>query len=274
VGKPKGGIREERTNRRTRHYCFNYSDVLSGFCENLNDVNSTCSTSYSCGLCHIDPSGGGPLTTEGQAFKDSGHDACYFCPSTCNNPTCTDNDSDGYFAESGCSTAVDCDDNDPNVNPGAAESCTNGVDDDCDGFVDATDPNAVNCPTCTDADLDGYFVEPGCGAAGDCNDLDASINPGTIEDCFNGVDDDCDGYVDGADSDCGACIPTSKNEKGPRCSDGLDNDCDTVIDSADPDCAAKSGGTAEICTDGIDNDGDRKIDCADKKDCGKDPACQ
>jgi hypothetical protein len=34
----------------------------------------------------------------------------------------------------------------------------------------------------------------------------------------------------------GGCVPTSNKEKGPRCSDGLDNDCDGAIDGADPDC--------------------------------------
>lgn len=36
-------------------------------------------------------------------------------------------------------------------------------------------------------------------------------------------------------SSCG-CVPTHSKEKGPRCSDGLDNDCDGLIDGADPDC--------------------------------------
>ena len=34
----------------------------------------------------------------------------------------------------------------------------------------------------------------------------------------------------------GGCVPTSSKEKGPKCSDGLDNDCDGFIDGADPDC--------------------------------------
>lgn len=190
-------------------------------------------------------------------------------------PTCTDADNDGYFAETGCGTAVDCNDNDNAVNPGAAESCTNGTDDDCDGLVDAADPDAVGCPTCTDADTDGYYLESGCGTAVDCNDLDIAVNPGAIEDCFNGIDDDCDGYVDGNDTDCGACVPTAGNEKGPRCKDGLDNDCDGAADSLDPDCGGgDTGGDKEVCDDGIDNDGDGKVDCADKKDCGKDPVCK
>ncbi len=32
------------------------------------------------------------------------------------------------------------------------------------------------------------------------------------------------------------CVPTHNKEKGPRCSDGIDNDCDLLIDGADPDC--------------------------------------
>lgn len=38
------------------------------------------------------------------------------------------------------STAEDCDDTDPAVNPGAEEMCSNGVDDDCDTEIDETCP--------------------------------------------------------------------------------------------------------------------------------------
>ena len=77
----------------------------------------------------------------------------------CAGPTCTDDDSDGYFAESDCGTQVDCDDGDMAINPGAAEDCTDGIDNDCDGLIDADDPDAVDCPPgCTDADSDGYFA--------------------------------------------------------------------------------------------------------------------
>jgi hypothetical protein len=38
------------------------------------------------------------------------------------------------------------------------------------------------------------------------------------------------------DPDCPDCVPTHPKEKGPRCSDGLDNDCDGLVDGADPDC--------------------------------------
>jgi len=191
-------------------------------------------------------------------------------------PACTDNDGDTFATEGGNCGPVDCDDTDANINPGAQEDCTNGVDDDCDNLVDSADGDARNCPLpCTDADGDLYFAEGGnCGPV-DCSDSDASVNPGVLENCTNGIDDDCDGYLDGDDTDCGGCVPTGQEGKGRTCKDGLDNDCDNLFDLEDPDCAkGKPAGNPEICDDGIDNDGDRKIDCSDKKDCGKDPACR
>ena len=51
------------------------------------------------------------------------------------NEQCADADGDGYYAESGCGTAVDCNDNDATIYPGALEAC-DGADNDCDGSVD------------------------------------------------------------------------------------------------------------------------------------------
>jgi hypothetical protein len=57
---------------------------------------------------------------------------------------------------------------------GPERVCDNGVDDDCDGVVDFSDPDCTNCSGHTELD------------------------------CNNYADDDCDGLVDGADPDCPA----------------------------------------------------------------------
>ena len=51
------------------------------------------------------------------------------------NWPCTDIDSDGYYAESGFGTEVDCNDFDSNIHPGAPE-LDDGIDNNCDGQID------------------------------------------------------------------------------------------------------------------------------------------
>jgi type IV pilus assembly protein PilY1 len=58
-----------------------------------------------------------------------------------------------------------------------------GADNDCDGQVDEGTAGS-------DDDGDGFTEE-----AGDCDDSQASRNPGAWE-APNGVDDDCDGLID------------------------------------------------------------------------------
>jgi hypothetical protein len=191
----------------------------------------------------------------------------------CGTP-CTDADGDKYSPDGGACGPTDCNDDDPGVHPGAPEICTDGVDNNCNGLVDALDSKAVDCPLqCTDEDIDGYAIEGGLCGPIDCDDTLALSNPGQPEDCYDTYDNDCDGLIDGADTDCGGCVFTGR-EKGKKCSDGIDNDCDDLLDNDDPDCGATNSGPAEICDDGIDNDGDKKIDCSDKKDCGKNPVCK
>jgi hypothetical protein len=86
------------------------------------------------------------------------------------------------------------------AHPEAPEDCANGSDDDCDGAIDAQDGD---CEVgCTDADGDDYSPDGGeCGPV-DCNDDDPAVNPGAREICDDGRDNDCDGFIDGADSNC------------------------------------------------------------------------
>ncbi len=93
------------------------------------------------------------------------------------DPSCgeVDNDEDGYLE------GDDCDDDDPDVYPGATEICGDGVDQDCSG---------ADLP-CDDVDNDG----DGSNESDDCDDDDPEVYPGATEICDN-KDNDCDGDVD------------------------------------------------------------------------------
>jgi hypothetical protein len=112
-----------------------------------------------------------------------------------------DNDGDTYTACDG-----DCNDNDPDINPEATEIC-DGIDNNCNGTIDEGFDN----------DNDGYTT---CGGDGDCDDSAPGINPGAVEICDDDLDNDCDGDIDTADSDCGGepLLP-----KGATCTQ--DNEC-------------------------------------------------
>lgn len=110
------------------------------------------------------------------------------------------------------------------------------------------------CHDGNDNDLNGLAdcSDPACGAV--CTEI-----------CDNSLDDDGDGDIDCADSDC-ACTESI-------CDDGIDNDLDGPIDCADSDCVANPVCLPEtVCDDGADNDSDGDTDCADS-DCAADPVC-
>jgi hypothetical protein len=178
-----------------------------------------------------------------------------------------DADGDGYFdmLNEDCRTVymvegLDCNDNDPNVHPGAEEVGCNGMDDDCR----AETPDEID------------FDEDGVGECTDCDDSNPLIRPGFAETQCNGVDDDCDPTTEDAPdfdvdglSVCEDCDDTdafdSEDQDGdgwtpcagdcndyevtiypgaPEICDGLDNNCDSIVD--------------EGLTDGLylDDDGD------------------
>jgi hypothetical protein len=122
----------------------------------LDEVNATCGTNYSCGLCHIDPKGGGPLTSGGEGYAASGNNACYFCPNDPDCSTCTptteicndgkDNDCDGKTDcnDSDCSGSSYCGGGCTPVK----ENCTDGKDNDCDALIDCADPNCAKNRAC------------------------------------------------------------------------------------------------------------------------------
>ncbi len=111
----------------------------------------------------------------------------------------------GFVAAAG-----DCDDDRDDTNPDASEVCDD-VDNDCDLLVDDDDPSLGGIPVWyLDNDRDGYGTfsdqvetcDPPLGYVldgSDCRDDDPAIHAYAVELC-NGVDDDCDLRVDGADA--------------------------------------------------------------------------
>jgi len=86
--------------------------------------------------------------------------------------------------------------------------------------------------------------------------------------CDDGVDDDEDGAIDCADSDCAADPACTED-----CANGVDDDDDEEIDCADRDCAEDDAcGELELCGDAMDNDSDGQSDCDDSE-CSCDAAC-
>ena len=134
----------------------------------------------------------------------------------------TDLDGDGYYANQ------DCDDNNPNVHPGAVEITYNGLDDDCNS---ATPDD--------DLDGDGYLLSV------DCNDNNPNVHPGAVEITYNGLDDDCNSATLDNDLDNdGFPVPEDCDDNNPDINPNAveipDNDIDENCDG-------------EISTTGVTN---------------------
>jgi hypothetical protein len=78
------------------------------------------------------------------------------------------------------------------VYPLAPEAC-DGIDNQCPGEPGFGEVDE-GCLPCTDNDGDGYCAEFDYGYDRDCNDNDASINPGAWDELCDYVDSDCDGF--------------------------------------------------------------------------------
>ena len=158
----------------------------------------------------------------------------------------TDADADGVFVPE------DCDDADPDVRPGVAETC-NGRDDDCDGDVDE---DAIDAPVWyLDPDGDGVgdasqavvSCSPpatGVSTSGDCDETRPEVHPGAPEVCDNGLDDDCSGIADDLDADADGHIDAA-------CGGA---DCDDALAEVHP-------GRDEVCDNGLDDDCDPSTHC-------------
>jgi len=201
-----------------------------------------------------------------------------------------DDDGDGYGLESVfpkclCAAAApfqavqtgDCNDADPDVKPGAVETC-NGKDDDCNGTSDLEDSDG--CDTYyADGDGDSYGLDTDsrclCDAdgehttqdGGDCDDVQGNVNPGAAEICGNNVDDNCDDFTD--EEGCLGCaiyyLDVDDDTYGvtgdTQClsvatgdyTASRGGDCDDALPTINP-------GATETCGNAKDDDCDQAVD--------------
>ncbi len=105
--------------------------------------------------------------------------------SNCDGADDYDQDGDGYqtavWNADAATGGGDCQDNNPDMYPGAPDAWYDGVDSDCDGSNDY------------DRDGDGFSHPAGGGS--DCDDDNPLINPDGVE-LMDGSDNDCDGVID------------------------------------------------------------------------------
>lgn len=178
------------------------------------------------------------------------------------DPTCKDEDNDGFFA--GCGAGTDCHDGDASVHPGQPERCDDFLDNNCSDGPDE------GCACATDGEQRPCYPGPaGTAGRGACRVGTQTCTGGVWQRCqgyampqgelCNGEDDDCDGQVDeGVSNACGGCGVVTTPE---QCGDGLDNDCDGEADENCP-CDASAGacytGSAQTRNVGACQDGRRQ----------------
>jgi hypothetical protein len=145
---------------------------------------------------------------------------------------------------------------------GATETgtqCGDGKDNDCDGKADCYDPG---CQPTTVGGSDGQACNPfggKCMLTMGVPSCGCSTGATSETSCSGGVDDDCDGQVDCADSDC---QPVASGLMGPSCGpNGLT--CTSAGACACP------GGTVELCDNydvagqPVDDNCDGRANCQD-----------
>lgn len=239
---------------------------------------NTCSCGVDCGTPPASEVSGSTcgdgVDNDCDGPSDCGDPDCATDPlcSGCGNGTCD-------TGENSCNCPADCGLPPPE---GFGPTCIDGIDNDCDTFIDCADPGCAGNPACLCGDGTCAPPENPCTCAPDCGPPVVS----EIGLCGDGIDNDCDGPIDCADTDCvgnplcmcgdgicsgpvenpcncpGDCGPVAIVETG-RCADGIDNDCDGPIDCADPDCATDP---ACGCGDGVCAPPENPCSCP--ADCG------
>jgi hypothetical protein len=141
-----------------------------------------------------------------------------------------------------------------------AALCNDGDDYDLDSLIDGLDPDCASawdgkegvgapdeCSDGLDNDGDGWIDGDGKGAGSDPDCRGGRTEGGlTVAPCNDGVDNDGDGKTDADDPECVNATGDESSFMAGDCRDGQDNDGDGWTDAEDPDCAAVLNPSARI----------------------------
>ncbi|MBR9676262.1 hypothetical protein GOV05_04595 [Candidatus Woesearchaeota archaeon] len=260
-------------------------------------IYHSCSYGCSDGACLEEPQTSCVDTDEGDDYYEYGKVILYVSTGEKNisKDTCLPNgnleewicDKEGYnqpariehTCEAGCFEG-EC----INANCFEVETCGNRIDDDCDGQIDEYDDCYGICDTDNDG-FDGPWWCFGGGTNDDCDDNNAYVNPDMEEICDDGLDNDCDGLVDCADTECAGFVNTYNPEKSCSCLAGSLIPCGDDVGECNSgvkecyysedlgrhtwsECIQASTGGEEICDNAVDDDCDGVVDedCTDPTD--------
>lgn len=126
-----------------------------------------------------------------------------------------------------------------------AGTCSNGIDDNCDGTTDLADPACASLAIpekCNgiDDNGDGQIDEGFPGLGQPCtNGLGACLREGVVV---------C--KADGSGTQCNATPgnPVAESTAAGNCHDNIDNDCDGLTDALDPQCAGAFSDLGVTCS--------------------------
>ena len=192
-----------------------------------NGIDEDCSGADETGLCTD------TCSDADDGFCDDGgpnadFSICVFGTDCSDCDPRNDSDGDGYYDNEGTTpldsnydSIMDCDDTDPSINVGATDIPNDGIDQDCSGS-DLVVSTLLCDDSCQFAN-DGVCDDGGYNASFDACDLGTDCS-----DCGDRYDDDGDGYD--SSQDCNDSDPTISPAVSFDSCDGVDSDCNNYID--------------------------------------------